>query len=131
MKILKAIAVACFLAAASSVEALGQSLIRDTEIEHLLREYTDPILVAAGLQPADVDMYLVADPSMNAFVTGGQNIFLHTGIIVEASKLSMTSFILLRHLKKVDFPQPEGPIRDVTSYLGKSRATLLMAILFP
>jgi len=85
MKILKAIVVACFLATASSVEALGQSLIRDTEIEHLLREYTDPILVAAGLQPADVDMYLVADPSMNAFVTGGQNIFLHTGIIVEAN----------------------------------------------
>jgi len=84
MKILKTIVVACSLAAATSVEAISQSLIRDTEIEHVLREYTDPILVAAGLQPADVDLFLVADPSLNAFVTGGQNIFLHTGIIVEA-----------------------------------------------
>lgn len=84
MSILRAIATAASLAVATQAASLGQSLIRDTEIEHMLREYSDPILEAAGLQPADVDLYIVADPTLNAFVTGGQNIFLHTGIIVEA-----------------------------------------------
>ncbi len=84
MSILRAIATAASLAVATQAASLGQSLIRDTEIEHMLRDYSDPILEAAGLQPADVDLYIVADPTLNAFVTGGQNIFLHTGIIVEA-----------------------------------------------
>lgn len=61
-------------------------LIRDSEIEALLREYTDPILIAAGLQPDAVSIYIVNDPSLNAFVTGGKNIFIHTGLIVEAER---------------------------------------------
>lgn len=84
MSILKTVATACFLAVATHASSLAQSLIRDTEIEHMLRDYSDPILEAAGLRPADVDLYIVADPTLNAFVTGGQNIFLHTGIILES-----------------------------------------------
>lgn len=82
MRVLRAIAVAFVAAVACVTPAWGQSLIRDTEIEHMLRDYSDPILEAAGLQPADVDLYIVADQTLNAFVTGGQNIFLHTGIII-------------------------------------------------
>jgi predicted Zn-dependent protease len=67
-------------------QASAIGLIRDAEIEALLREYTDPILIAAGLQPDAVDIYIVNDPSLNAFVTGGKNIFLHTGLIVEAER---------------------------------------------
>ena len=84
MSILKTVATACVLAVATHASSLAQSLIRDTEIEHMLRDYSDPILEAAGLRPADVDLYIVADPTLNAFVTGGQNIFLHTGIILES-----------------------------------------------
>ena len=84
MSVLKSVAAAVSLVVATQAPGWGQSLIRDTEIEHLLRDYSDPLIEAAGLEPADVDIYIVADPSLNAFVTGGQNIFLHTGIIVEA-----------------------------------------------
>ena len=74
----------CLVSAIAIAPASAQSLIRDTEIEHMLREYADPILDAAGLPSADVDLYIIADPTINAFVTGGQNIFLHTGTIIEA-----------------------------------------------
>jgi len=84
MKILKTIVVACSIATLNCASAWSQSLIRDTEVEMLLREYADPVLIAANLQPSDVHLHLVADPSINAFVTSGQRIFLHTGIIVEA-----------------------------------------------
>jgi len=70
-----------FLAAAP---ASAQSLIRDAEIEDTLRVYTSPMLVAAGLQPDDVELFIVNDPSVNAFVAGGQNIFVHTGLIMAA-----------------------------------------------
>lgn len=64
--------------------AFSQSLLRDTEIEETMIDYTKPILLAAGLSPSSVDLYLVNDPSLNAFVTRGQNIFLHSGIILQS-----------------------------------------------
>lgn len=69
---------------AMDARAQGISLIRDAEIEQALRDYTDPLLLAANLDPADVKLYLVQDPSLNAFVAQGQNIFIHTGLIVAA-----------------------------------------------
>ena len=70
-------------ALASAATADAQT-IRDTEIEEILHEFTEPILLAAGLDPQAVDLYIVNDRSLNAFVTRGQNIFLHTGLILEA-----------------------------------------------
>ncbi len=67
-----------------ALPAQAQSLLRDTEIEETLRAYTDPILRAANLHSANVDLYLVNDKDLNAFVTRGQNIFLHTGLILES-----------------------------------------------
>ncbi|MEN9873599.1 MAG: hypothetical protein RL186_496 [Pseudomonadota bacterium] len=63
--------------------AQAQSLVRDAEIEATLRDYSNPIFGAAGLNPKDVKIYLVGDKTLNAFVTNGQNIFLHTGLILE------------------------------------------------
>ncbi len=79
-----AVACAFALSIALSGQAAAQSLIRDAEIEDTLRVYTDPLLVAAGLRPEEVRMYIINDDSINAFVAGGQNIFVHTGLILEA-----------------------------------------------
>lgn len=70
--------------AVMAVQAHAQSLIRDTEIEETLREWTDPILEVAGLQPNDVGLYIINDPSLNAFVANGQRIHLHTGLLIAA-----------------------------------------------
>ena len=77
--------ITAFCLAFSAVQANAQSLLRDTEIEETLREFTDPILRTGGLTPSSVDIYLVNDPSLNAFVTRGQNIFLHSGLILQAN----------------------------------------------
>ena len=81
---LKIATMAAFCVAFSAVQANAQSLLRDTEIEETLREFTNPILRAGGLTPSSVDIYLVNAPSLNAFVTRGQNIFLHSGLILAA-----------------------------------------------
>lgn len=69
--------------------ASALALIRDGEIEALLKDYTYPLLAAAGLNPKHVGIFIVDDPRLNAFVTGGQNIFFHTGLILEADTPSM------------------------------------------
>ena len=64
--------------------AQAQSLIRDAEIEGYLREFTNPILEAANLRPEDVEIYIINDNSLNAFVANGQKIHLNTGLIMES-----------------------------------------------
>lgn len=59
-------------------------VVRDAEIESRLRAWSDPVFTAAGLDAGAVRMYLVGSPQINAFVTGGQNIFINTGTIVRS-----------------------------------------------
>jgi predicted Zn-dependent protease len=66
----------------ANAQPRGISLIRDAEIERTLRGYIDPIVTAAGLSPDSVSLYIVNDSSLNAFVAGGQNIFINTGMIM-------------------------------------------------
>lgn len=63
--------------------AQGIDLIRDTEMERVLKSYEDPIATAAGLDPAAIKIYIVNDPSINAFVAEGQNIFVNTGLFLQ------------------------------------------------
>lgn len=72
------------LTVAAAAPAAAQGLIRDAEIEDTLRVYTNPLLEAAGLKADDVSLYIVSDDSLNAFVAGGQNIFVHTGLLMAA-----------------------------------------------
>ena len=56
-------------------------LIRDAEAEKFLRELATPIFKAANLDVQNIRIYIVNDNSLNAFVSGGQNVFLNTGLI--------------------------------------------------
>jgi predicted Zn-dependent protease len=78
------IAALAVTAAVAAPAVKAQTLIRDTEIEETLRGYATPIYTAAGLNERDVRTFVVGDRSINAFVTQGQNVFLHTGLIMEA-----------------------------------------------
>ncbi len=57
------------------------ALIRDAETEKFLRDLTTPIFKAAGLNAKNIQIYIVNDDSINAFVSGGQNVFINTGLI--------------------------------------------------
>ena len=80
---------AALMAPASSVLAQsgqrGPTLLRDTEIEEILHRESDPIFAVAGLNPKDVRILLIGDASLNAFATQGQQMGLHTGLILEAA----------------------------------------------
>ncbi len=59
----------------------GVSLIRDAETEHTIREFVTPVFEAADLDPQSIEINLIGDSSLNAFVAGGQRIFINTGLI--------------------------------------------------
>ncbi|MSO70336.1 MAG: M48 family peptidase [Alphaproteobacteria bacterium] len=74
------------LAGLAPAHAEGRlSLIRDAEIEHTIGSYAQPLFAAAGLDAEAVKIHLVNDPRLNAFVAGGLNLFINTGLL-EASE---------------------------------------------
>src|SRR5258708_24682418 len=67
---------------ASAQQAIN--FIRDAEIEATIRQFVSPVFAVAGLDPAVIRIYLVNDARLNAFVAGGQNLFLHTGLLIRS-----------------------------------------------
>ncbi|MDZ4308646.1 M48 family metalloprotease [Allopontixanthobacter sp.] len=61
--------------------AAAQSILRDAETEALLQEMAEPLAQAAGLAPGNLEIVLINDPSINAFVAGGQVVYIHSGLI--------------------------------------------------
>jgi predicted Zn-dependent protease len=62
----------------------GLPVIRDAEIEQLLRDYTRPILRAAGLGQQNVQVVIINDRAFNAFVMDGRHIFINAGALMDA-----------------------------------------------
>ncbi len=65
----------------ASGQALALTFIRDAEIESTLARLTAPVFKGAGISQSSVNMYIVRDQTLNAFVAGGANIFLFTGLL--------------------------------------------------
>ncbi len=61
------------------------SFLRDAEIENTIRTYAHPLFRAAGLDPSAVDIYIVNDKGLNAFVAGGQKLFINSGLLTQAA----------------------------------------------
>ena len=68
------------------VRAQGPKLnvIRDAEIEDLLRDYTRPILRVAKLGGQNVEVVMLGDRSFNAFVADGRRIFVNVGALYDS-----------------------------------------------
>ena len=85
LALLTAVAVAAAgIPAAAQQRGGGPPIIRDAEIEHLLREYSQPIIKAAGLSQQNIRVVIINDPSFNAFVADGHRIFINSGALMQA-----------------------------------------------
>ncbi len=64
--------------------ASAQSFLRDAEIEQFLDDYSRPVFEVAGLPAESVGIHIIGDPSLNAFVANGLNMYVFTGLITNA-----------------------------------------------
>lgn len=87
---------ATFALAAQPIAA--QSILRDAETEELLKDMAAPLIEASELEPGNVELVLINDGSINAFVAGGQAIYVHTGLINEAETANEVQGVLAHEL---------------------------------
>ncbi len=78
--------------------AAAQSALRDGETETLFRDLSRPIVQAAGLRPEDVQIVLIHDKSINAFVAGGQIVYVHSGLISAADNANQLQGVIAHEL---------------------------------
>ena len=81
--------------------AAAQSILRDAETEAFLDDISEPLIEAAGLQPNNVDVILINDPSINAFVAGGQAVYIHSGLIDAADTANEVQGVIAHELGHV------------------------------
>jgi len=62
----------------------GLRVLRDTESEQLLRDYTRPILRAAGMEKQNIQMVIINESAFNAFVADGRRIFVNYGAVMQS-----------------------------------------------
>lgn len=93
-------------------------LVRDAEIENTIRIFATPIFRAAGLDPAAIEVHLVQDASLNAFVASGQRIFLHTGLIMRTENASQLIGVIAHesgHIRGAHLAKLHDAIRNATA----------------
>ncbi len=109
----------------------GIQLLRDTETERLLRSYQVPLLVAAGLKPEAVHLYLVNDPSINAFVAEGQNMFLNAGLLMSLKTPNQVTGVMANetgHMQHGDLVRTAAGVRKAMIPMLVSMAAGIVAM---
>jgi predicted Zn-dependent protease len=81
--------------------AYAQSILRDAETEALLNDASRPLIEAAGLNPRNVRVVLINDPAINAFVAGGQAVYIHSGLIDAADNINEVQGVIAHELGHV------------------------------
>lgn len=107
---------------ANSAQSKKLSLIRDTEIEQGISFLSSPLLRAANLDGTSVNIYIVKDESLNAFVSGGQNIFLNTGLIIKTDDYSQLVGVIAHEIAHISL----GHLSRILSAKNKAKNEALI-----
>ncbi len=117
-----------FLASVLATQpAMAQSILRDAETEAFFDEISAPLIQAAGLDPKNVDIVLINDKSINAFVAGGQAVYLHSGLIDAATTANEVQGVIAHELGHVAGGHAVRFNEGASVASGISIATLILA----
>lgn len=85
----------------AALPAAAVSLIRDAEIERSLKELARPLMAAAGINPARIDIWVVNDSKLNAFVADPQTMVLHSGLLLELDTPEQVQAVLAHEIAHI------------------------------
>jgi predicted Zn-dependent protease len=110
---------------APAQENKGPALLRDTEIEQLLREYTRPILRAAGLEKQNIQVVIINDGGFNAFVADGRRIFVNYGALMKSETPNQIIGVLAHETGHL----AGGHLSKMREQLAQAQTQMIIAML--
>ncbi|MCG8507646.1 MAG: M48 family metalloprotease [Rhodospirillales bacterium] len=103
--------------------AKKRTFIRDSEIENTIRTFATPVFQVAGLDPSAIQVYIVKDPRLNAFVAGGQKLFLYTGLLMHSEEPGALIGVIAHETGHI----AGGHLSQTRDALAKSSAQQILA----
>ncbi|MGE4409224.1 MAG: tetratricopeptide repeat protein [Sphingomonadales bacterium] len=82
--------------------AAAQQILRDAETEAFLNDISRPLIEAAGLDPRNAQVLLINDPEINAFVAGGQIVWIHSGLLTSADNVNQVQGVIAHELGHIE-----------------------------
>jgi predicted Zn-dependent protease len=127
---LVAVVTACAVALASvparaEKEGGGLPVIRDAEIEQVLRDYSTPILRAAGLGQRNIRVVIINDRSFNAFVIDAKRIFVNAGALMDSQKPNQIIGVLAHETGHIS----GGHLSKLRAELANAQTAAIVAML--
>ena len=103
----------------------GRRLIVDAEIESYIKSLIKPLTTVAKLDNNSLTIHLVEDESLNAFVTRGQKLFLHTGLLINTKNPAQLRGILAHEIGHI----AEGHLARTSKVLRTSSNITLLGVI--
>lgn len=113
------------MAARAEEENKGPSLLRDAETEQLLRDYTRPILRAAGLEKQNIQIVIINDQAFNAFVADGRRIFVNYGALMQSETPNQIIGVLAHETGHL----AGGHLAKLREQLAQAQTQMIIAML--
>ncbi|MDR1139851.1 MAG: M48 family metalloprotease [Rickettsiales bacterium] len=66
--------------------AYSVNVIRDSEVEVVVKELAQPLFSAAGIDSDRIKVFIINDNSINAFVIDNNSIFIHLGLLQHSTE---------------------------------------------
>ncbi|VAV98329.1 Bll4295 protein, partial [hydrothermal vent metagenome] len=91
--------IAFFAISAITIQPVAaQSILRDAETEELFRDMVAPLVAVSELDANEVEVVLINDNQINAFVAGGQRIYFYAGLIAKADTANEVQGVMAHEL---------------------------------
>lgn len=87
---------------AAAQDDSGPAILRDSETELLFKDISRPLIQAAGLDPGSVNVVLLNDSEINAFVATGQNVYIQSGLLDAADNVNELQGVIAHELGHVN-----------------------------
>ena len=94
MQTIRVLLLGLALSLLAALPARAVTILRDADLEYGLRQLATPVLRAANLSPSQVRILIVDDPTLNAFVTDTQHIFVNSGLILQLDSAEAMQAVL-------------------------------------
>jgi predicted Zn-dependent protease len=113
------------MSAALAQKEKGPPVIRDTEAEQLLRDYTRPILRTAGLEKQNIQVVIINENAFNAFVADGRRIFVNYGAIMQSETPNQIIGVLAHETGHL----AGGHLAKMREQLAQAQTQMIIAML--
>src|SRR5207253_10382167 len=109
----------------AAAQQTGPPILRDTEAEQLLRDYTRPILRAAGMERQNIQMVIINESVFNAFVADGRRIFVNYGAMMQSDTPNQIIGVLAHETGHL----AGGHLAKLREQLAQAQTQMIIAML--